>query len=310
MLCGIDATIDGSKASKDVSIQWGEGNEPTKYHYYDVIEAEKGPTSATEVFQYWYYMDGDQEVQFESKTYPSGTTLVMLAKTLSSNVTINYVVDGVTTPESYLVEEGQSGISAPENPVKDGYKFLGWYTEGDVLFDFTTVVAGTTATVIAKFEEILPNIQTVGFTQAQISSVTSAQINAGAYDENGIINLHLSHSSAAAQATQSKINVIKFGGKTSATNYIMIDLSKYNGKATIKISTIDGSGNRTMFLVANKQSNDPADAVPGASVTSAKNSLQSFEVELDCGNKYYICTNNTCMLAELTVTLDLNNLKA
>jgi uncharacterized repeat protein (TIGR02543 family) len=306
---GIDAVVDLSKATKDVSIQWGNDSEPTQYHYFDVIEAPKGPASPTEVFQYWYYLDGENEVQFESKAYPSGTTLVMLAKTLSANVTINYVVDDITTPESYIVMEGESGIPEPDAPVKEGYTFLGWYTEGDTLFDFASVTAGTIATVTAKFEEITTNIQTLGFTQTQIANVTQAQINAGAYDAYGIINLHLGHTSAKAQEKQGGLNVIKFGGKTSSTNYIKIDLTNYEGTATIKVGTIDGSGGRTMFL-ATKQTNTVTDAIEGASATSVKNELRGFEVTLECGKVYYICTNNTCMLAELTVTLDLNSLKA
>lgn len=305
---GINAVVDSSKATKDVSIQW-EDSEPTKYHYFDVIEAPKGPTSATEVFQYWYYLVDEQEVQFESKSYPSGTTLVMLAKTLSSNVTINYIVDDITTPESYIVMEGESGIPEPEAPVKEGYKFLGWFTEDDTLFDFASVTAGTVATVTAKFEEITSNIQTLGLTQESIANIDTSKINAGAYDQYGIINLHLGHKSASAPATQGGVNVIKFGGKTSSTNYIKIDLTNYNGTAKIKVGSIDGSGSRTMFL-ATKQTNTVADAIPGASVTSVKNELKSFEVEIECGKVYYICTDNTCMLAELTVTLDLNNLKA
>ena len=198
---GIDAVVDLSKATKDVSIQWGNDSEPTQYHYFDVIEAPKGPASPTEVFQYWYYLDGENEVQFESKAYPSGTTLVMLAKTLSANVTINYVVDDITTPESYIA----------------------------------SVTAGTIATVTAKFEEITTNIQTLGFTQTQIANVTQAQINAGAYDAYGIINLHLGHTSAKAQEKQGGLNVIKFGGKTSSTNYIKIDLTNYEGTATFKV---------------------------------------------------------------------------
>ena len=233
----------------------------------------------------------------------------MLAKTLSANVTINYVVDDITTPESYIVMDGESGIPEPDEPVKEGYTFLGWYTEGDTLFDFASVTAGTIATVTAKFEEITTNIQTLGFTQTQIANVTQAQINAGAYDAYGIINLHLGHTSAKAQEKQGGLNVIKFGGKTSSTNYIKIDLTNYEGTATIKVGTIDGSGGRTMFL-ATKQTNTVTDAIEGASATSVKNELRGFEVTLECGKVYYICTNNTCMLAELTVTLDLNSLKA
>ncbi len=158
----INAAIDETLAAKNVSIQWGETSEPIQYHYYDVIEAVEGPSSTEGVFLYWYHIVDEEEVRFESKAYPSGTKLVMLPKYATSNVSITYVADGDSTVKEYYVAEGSQGIDAPSNPVKEGYRFVGWFTEGDVAFDFATVTAGTTVTLTAKFEEITEVADKIG----------------------------------------------------------------------------------------------------------------------------------------------------
>ena len=63
--------------------------------------------------------------------------------------TVKFVADGKAT--DVKVAEGEKA-SKPADPVKEGYKFLGWYV-GDTLYDFEDAVNGDLE-LTAKFEEV------------------------------------------------------------------------------------------------------------------------------------------------------------
>ena len=65
--------------------------------------------------------------------------------------TVTFKVD-TTTVATKTVENGKT-VTAPADPVKDGYKFLGWYTDGGTKFDFTTPITGD-INLTARYEEI------------------------------------------------------------------------------------------------------------------------------------------------------------
>ena len=65
--------------------------------------------------------------------------------------TVKYYVDEEVI-DSFKVGE-QSIIDEPTDPVKEGYKFIGWY-KGDKLFDFSKNKITKNTKLVAKFEEI------------------------------------------------------------------------------------------------------------------------------------------------------------
>ena len=56
-------------------------------------------------------------------------------------------------------------IEAPADPVRDGYKFIGWY-EGDIKYEFGSYVFGNKTLVAGweKLPEVIPEYYTVTFT--------------------------------------------------------------------------------------------------------------------------------------------------
>ncbi len=100
-------------------------------------------------------------------------------------------VGGEDTPTTYTVSfnsNGGSAVSAISNvesgatvstlptPTKDGYRFLGWFTEGDVEFTTSTAVTGN-ITVTAKWEEVPTVVKhTVTFVSNGGSRVSSIQV--------------------------------------------------------------------------------------------------------------------------------------
>ena len=67
---------------------------------------------------------------------------------------VTFDSNGGSIVESQNVNSGNK-INKPNDPTRDGYKFLGWYN-GDVLFDFETII-NSNITLTAKWEEIIPD---------------------------------------------------------------------------------------------------------------------------------------------------------
>ena len=68
-----------------------------------------------------------------------------------------FIDDNDTVLDMVRVNEGET-VAKPADPVKDGYTFLGWYTDGGTKFDFTTPITGD-ITLTAKFEDATSNVK-------------------------------------------------------------------------------------------------------------------------------------------------------
>ena len=66
---------------------------------------------------------------------------------------VHFETNGGTEIESVLVENGNC-VSIPQNPIREGYAFLGWYTDAECQNVFTeTLPEGTdTITIYAKIK--------------------------------------------------------------------------------------------------------------------------------------------------------------
>ena len=111
-------------------------------------------------FQGWL-LDG---VYFSFDT-PIVSNITLTAKFTSSvdpetfTVTFNYNDGGATENKTVDVVEGKK-VEEPKTPVREGYKFLGWFLN-DREYDFNMPVSGN-ITLVAKWEEI-PVFYTVTF---------------------------------------------------------------------------------------------------------------------------------------------------
>ncbi len=67
-------------------------------------------------------------------------------------VTFDLAYDGAATPTTKTILDGTS-VTAPTNPTRTGYNFLGWSTsQGGALFDFSTPISADT-TLLAQWQE-------------------------------------------------------------------------------------------------------------------------------------------------------------
>ena len=75
--------------------------------------------------------------------------LIVVLLLLNRKYTVTFDSKGGTAVESQIVKRNNSAVE-PEKPSKEGFVFLGWYTEEDEKFDFNTKIKKN-LTLIAKW---------------------------------------------------------------------------------------------------------------------------------------------------------------
>lgn len=141
----------------------GTGDVPATSGYYldgelytvaDVVLSRDGYT-----FRGWKLGETTYQADTEFDMPGENVTLVANWEANTYKVTFNVKMDGLTNPATQNVEHGEHATK-PEDPSKDGYKFLGWFEEGVAeAFDFNTEITKDT-TLTAKWEA---NTYTVTF---------------------------------------------------------------------------------------------------------------------------------------------------
>ena len=124
------------------------------------------PTKEGYTFQGWYI--GDTLIE-DVSTYPitENTTFTAVFSEVIKFYEVKFIVDG-TTVKSDMCIEGLAISFAPEDPVKEGYTFQGWYVD-DTLVDLSTYIVTAPVTFTAVFEEI-PQEEPINTTSASLFS--------------------------------------------------------------------------------------------------------------------------------------------
>lgn len=209
--------------------------------------------------------------------------------------------------------------TAPTDAVEGStYKLIGYFADAEynTAFDFENTCIYEITTIYVKFEEVIQNIQTIGFTTASEAELTKIQnsISGDAdYDEYGVLTFVYDDVSKVTLETANGDTHIKYGGALKSTKrYIKIDLSNYSGEALISFTVYSGSAGRSMYLATAAGTSAVSDAMTDsvATVTTAKGTASITDYKLTCGSVYYICTDDTVSLSALTITLDVNDKKA
>lgn len=84
---------------------------------------------------------------------------------------VNFNTDGGNSVSNQIINKDGT-IIKPQDPVRDGYKFLGWYSN-NVLFDFSTPVT-TNLELVAKWEKAKDNSTTGTTTTTKKNDTTSS----------------------------------------------------------------------------------------------------------------------------------------
>lgn len=85
---------------------------------------------------------------------PVNTDITLYAKWLAK-YTVSFDTDGGSTVESQTVVTGNKATKPTSTPTKEGYNFVGWYTDNTYTteFDFENTIITDNTTIYAKFED-------------------------------------------------------------------------------------------------------------------------------------------------------------
>ena len=131
-----------------VNLNNGQNNIIKKLHYNDLIEVIENPTKQGYVFAGWY--SNGEKFSFENAKMPN-SNLVIEARYLKESE-ITFISFG-TIHCKLKGHEGLDIIEVVEDPVRLGYKFIGWYLDSDFKQEFNlTNFPSDNINVYAKFE--------------------------------------------------------------------------------------------------------------------------------------------------------------
>lgn len=129
---------------------------------------------------------------------------------------VNFNTDGGNSVSNQIINKDGT-ITKPQDPVRDGYKFLGWYSN-NVLFDFNTPVT-TNLELVAKWEKAKDNSTTATTTTTKKNDTTSSTTKKTTTKKNDTTNTTTTKK-ATTTTTEAKKYTVKFdsngGSKVSS----------------------------------------------------------------------------------------------
>lgn len=129
---------------------------------------------------------------------------------------INFNTDGGNSISNQIINKDGT-ITKPQDPVRDGYKFLGWYSN-NVLFDFNTPVTKNLE-LVAKWEKVKDNSTTATTTTTKKNDTTSSTTKKTTTKKNDTTNTTTTKKTTTT-TTEAKKYTVKFdsngGSKVSS----------------------------------------------------------------------------------------------
>lgn len=129
---------------------------------------------------------------------------------------VNFNTDGGNSVSNQIINKDGT-ITKPQDPVRDGYKFLGWYSN-NVLFDFSTPVT-TNLELVAKWEKAKDNSTTGTTTTTKKNDTTSSTTKKTTTKKNDTTNTTTTKKTTTT-TTEAKKYTVKFdsngGSKVSS----------------------------------------------------------------------------------------------
>lgn len=130
---------------------------------------------------------------------------------------VNFNTDGGNSVSNQIINKDGT-ITKPQDPVRDGYKFLGWYSN-NVLFDFNTPVT-TNLELVAKWEKAKDNSTTTTTTTTKKNDTTNSTTKKTTTKKNDTTNTTTTTKKTTTTTTEVKKYTVKFdsngGSKVSS----------------------------------------------------------------------------------------------
>lgn len=129
---------------------------------------------------------------------------------------VNFNTDGGNSVSNQIINKDGT-ITKPQDPVRDGYKFLGWYSN-NVLFDFNTPITKNLE-LVAKWEKAKDNSTTGTTTTTKKNDTTSSTTKKTTTKKNDTTNITTTKKTTTT-TTEAKKYTVKFdsngGSKVSS----------------------------------------------------------------------------------------------
>lgn len=129
---------------------------------------------------------------------------------------VNFNTDGGNSVSNQIINKDGT-ITKPQDPVRDGYKFLGWYSN-NVLFDFNTPITKNLE-LVAKWEKAKDNSTTGTTTTTKKNDTTSSTTKKTTTKKNDTTNTTTTKKTTTT-TTEAKKYTVKFdsngGSKVSS----------------------------------------------------------------------------------------------
>ncbi len=203
--------------------------------YFEVPDSPNATQVGDAVLRAPYYTGASDNTAFQT-AFGKGD-YVSYVVPATPTYTVEFVVDGVVV-DTQTVEEG-AAATAPADPVKDGYNFIGW----DVAFD--NITADTTVT--AQFEEIVVAADFFTFAEgADTANIVVSTVADYIYFKAGA----LTADALKATFVDENITITKSNGTTAVTGTTAV------GTTCLITSTINGASETRTIIVLGDVSGD------------------------------------------------------
>lgn len=263
-------TVDSTTPVITYTVEFKNGN--TVYDTKTVqagfrVEQPSTPTNADKKFTGWYTdPDCKASSKFDFNTVVSKNLTLYAGWTDSSVGPVNEFIvkfntdGGTTVVDQKILANGK--VTQPEDPIKYGYDFVGWYETGSsTAYDFDKVVDHS-FTLVAKWEkndqqdDVITTFNFAGFNTLASSNLDSSS---GKTNKDLTIDqfkvLMGVKTTATTLNTQGKnvefpltgkitnsIKVVGSGGSTNNTT--TVTLMKWNGTEYVKFADLGSTGNK------------------------------------------------------------------
>lgn len=198
---------------------------------------------------------------------------------------VNFNTDGGNNVSNQIINKDGT-ITKPQDPVRDGYKFLGWYSN-NVLFDFNTPITKNLE-LIAKWEKAKDNSTTT-------TTTTEAKKYTVKFDSNGgskVSSKEVTSGSKVSKPSNPTRTGYKFGGWTlnnkaydfnsKVTSNITL-VAKWTAKTyTVKVSSVDEYSPARILSVyedGSKISFKQINYTDGTMLCSSKGNINKSDIE-------------------------------
>ena len=192
---------------------------------------------------------------------------------------VNFNTDGGNSVSNQIINKDGT-ITKPQDPVRDGYKFLGWYSN-NVLFDFNTPITKNLE-LVAKWEKDKDNSTTGTTTTTKKNDTTSSTTKKTTTKKNDTTNTTTTKKTTTT-TTEAKKYTVKFdsnGGSKVSSKEVT------SGSKVTKPSNPTRTGYKFGGWTLNNKAYDFNSKVTSNITLVAKSTAKTYTVKVSSVDEY------------------------